>query len=121
MAQGVLDRRILQTGDFVFKEDEEGDQAYVVEDGAIEIVRENSEGEDIVLGTVEKGGIFGEMALIDDQPRMAAARARASSVLIVIDRNMFHAKLANCDPFIRGLLGIFVRNIRSMVERQLGS
>ncbi len=66
MAQGVLDRLTLQSGDFVFKEGEEGNQAYVVQDGAIEIVRGNSEGEDIVLGAVEKGGIFGEMALIDD-------------------------------------------------------
>ena len=75
MAQGVLDRLTLQSGDFVFKEGEEGNQAYVVQEGTIDIVRKNSEGEDIVLGTVEKGAIFGEMALIDDQPRMATARA----------------------------------------------
>ena len=61
------------------------------------------------------------IAIVDDQPRMAAARARAGSTLIVIDRTMFPGELAKCDPFIRGLLGIFVKNIRSMVERQLGS
>ena len=58
MSQGVLDRLILPTGDFVFKEGEEGNQAYVVQDGTIEIVRKNAEGDDIVLGTVEKGGIL---------------------------------------------------------------
>jgi CRP-like cAMP-binding protein len=121
MAQGVLDRLTLKSGDYVFKEGEEGSQAYVVQDGAIEIARGNAEGEDVVLGTVEKGGIFGEMALIDDQPRMASARAAAGTTLIVINRAVFHGKLAKCDPFIRGLLGIFVKNIRSMVERQLGS
>jgi CRP-like cAMP-binding protein len=121
MAQGVLDRLTLQSGDFVFKEGEEGNHAYVVQEGTIDIVRKNSEGEDIVLGTVEKGGIFGEMALIDDRPRMATARAASGATLIVIDRTMFHGKLAKCDPFIRGLLGIFVKSIRSMVERQLGS
>ena len=61
------------------------------------------------------------MALIYDQPRMAAARAQTGSTLIIIDRTMFHGKLAKCDPFIRGLLGIFVKNIRMKVERQLGN
>ena len=87
MDQGVLDRLTLKSGDFVFKEGEEGNHAYVVQEGTIDIVRKNSEGEDIVLGTVEKGGIFGEMALIDDQPRMANGARRLGSHL---DRDRPH-------------------------------
>ena len=121
MNQGVLKRLTLQAGDEVFKKGEKGKEAYVVQEGPIEIPLNDSEGVNVVLATTEKGGISGEMALIDDQPRMAAARARAGSTLIVIVRTMFHGKLAKCDPFIRGLLSIFVKNIRSMVERQLGS
>ncbi|MAF49942.1 MAG: cyclic nucleotide-binding domain-containing protein [Rhodospirillales bacterium] len=119
MAQGVLDRLTFQSGDEVFKEGEPGNQAYVIQDGMVDIIRTDPEGNEIVLGSVEKGGIFGEMALIDDQPRMASARAATGTTLIIINRDMFHAKLAKCDPFIRGLLGIFVKNIRSMVDSQL--
>ena len=121
MNHGVLNRLTLQAGDEVFKEGEEGKQAYVVQEGQIEIARNNTEGEHVVLGMVEKGGIFGEMALIDDQPRMATARAATGATLIVIDRKMFHGKVAKCDPFIRGLLSIFVKNIRSMVDSQFGN
>ena len=114
MAQGVLDRLTLQSGDFVFKEGEEGNQAYVVQEGTIDIVRKNSEGEDIVLGTVEKGGIFGEMALIDSKPRMAMARCSKGSTIIIVSRAMFEEKLSKSDPFIRGLLNILVNNIREL-------
>lgn len=65
----VLDRLVIAEGTDVFTEGERGDRAYVVQDGIIEIVRKDEYGNLFILGTVEKGGIFGEMALIDDQPR----------------------------------------------------
>lgn len=112
----VLDRLVIAEGTDVFTEGERGDRAYVVQDGIIEIVRKDEYGNLVILGTVEKGGIFGEMALIDDQPRMATARAQVATTVIAVPRSVFAQKLAKCDPFIRGLLGIFVRNIRSMAQ-----
>ena len=114
--QKVLDRLVIAEGNTVFSEGDRGDRAYVVQDGVIEIVRNDEYGNPVILGTVEKGGIFGEMALIDDQPRMATARAQVATTVIAVPRGVFAQKLAKCDPFIRGLLGIFVRNIRSMAQ-----
>jgi CRP/FNR family cyclic AMP-dependent transcriptional regulator len=114
----ILDRLVIAEGSAVFKEGERGDRAYVVQEGMIEIARDGEDGNLIVLGMVEKGGIFGEMALIDDQPRMATARAAVATTVIAVPRNVFAQKLAKCDPFIRGLLGIFVRNIRSMTPNR---
>ena len=118
MAQGILDRIVVRSGDNIFSEGDVGNKAYIVQEGLIEIIRNTADGE-VILGSVEKGGIFGEMALIDDQPRMATARAATSVTVISIGRDTFNRKLANCDPFVRGLLGIFVRNIRSMVDEKL--
>jgi CRP-like cAMP-binding protein len=112
----ILDRLVIAEGSTVFNEGDRGDRAYVVQEGIIEIVRDDEHRNPVVLGIVEKGGIFGEMALIDDQPRMASARARVATTVIVVPRDVFAQKLARCDPFIRGLLGIFVRNIRSMAQ-----
>jgi CRP-like cAMP-binding protein len=112
----ILDRLVIAEGTNVFNEGDRGDRAYVVQDGVIEIVRNEEYGNPIILGIVEKGGIFGEMALIDDQPRMATARAQVATTVIAVPRGVFAQKLAKCDPFIRGLLGIFVRNIRSMAK-----
>ena len=117
-APNVLQRIVVPSGEKVFADGEQGECAYVVQDGLIEIVK-GFPGEEVVLGTIEKGGIFGEMALIDDQPRMASARAASSATLIVITRPAFQKKISRCDPFVKGLLGIFVKNIRRMVDEKV--
>jgi len=67
---------VLKKGDFVFEEGDEAIFAYVLTEGVIEIVQ-TTKGEQRVLGKVEKGTVFGEMAIIDGFPRSASARAAA--------------------------------------------
>ena len=67
---------VLKKGDFVFEEGDEAIFAYVLTEGVIEIVQTNK-GVQRVLGKVEKGTVFGEMAIIDGFPRSASARAAA--------------------------------------------
>ena len=52
-------------GDFVFREGEAGDTAFVLLDGTVQISR-RVDGKTVPIGIVNIGGIFGEMALIDD-------------------------------------------------------
>ena len=66
----------LKKGEYVFEEGDEAIFAYVLTEGVIEIVQTNK-GEQHVLGKVEKGTVFGEMAIIDGFPRSASARAAA--------------------------------------------
>ena len=65
---------VLKKGDFVFEEGDEAIFAYVLTEGVIEIIQ-TTKGEQRVLGKVEKGTVFGEMAIIDGFPRSASARA----------------------------------------------
>ena len=67
---------VLKKGDIVFEEGDEAIFAYVLTEGVIEIVQ-TTKGEQHVLGKVEKGTVFGEMAIIDGFPRSASARAAA--------------------------------------------
>jgi len=115
MASTVLQRQTLQAGDRIFKEGDEGNMAYVVQSGEVEIFK-IVDGKEVVLGRVGQGAIFGEMALIDSKPRMAGARATKGSTIIVVTRDMFEQKLSKTDPFIRGLLNILVNNIRTMTK-----
>jgi len=109
----VLQRQTYQVDERIFKEGDEGNLAYIVQSGEVEIIK-TIDGENKILGTVGQGGIFGEMALIDAKPRMASARASKGSTIIVVTRAMFEQKLNSSDPFIRGLLNILVNHIRSM-------
>ena len=106
-----IKRKTVEAGYRFFKEGDEGFHAYLVQSGEIEIIK-SIDGKPVLLGTIGEGGIFGEMALVDDQPRMAMARAKVGGAVVEISRDMFREKVAKADPFIRGLLKILVKNIR---------
>jgi len=114
----VLERRVFYPGDRVFREGDTGSCAYIVQDGAIEITK-TIEDKDVILGVVSKGGIFGEMALVDNAPRMASAHAVKQTSVILVPARTFQEKLAKTDPFIRALLSIFVKNIRAMTKSNI--
>jgi len=107
----LLNRKVLAAGDYVFRQGEQASNAYIVQEGEVQIVR-TKDGQDTVLGVVGKGGIFGEMGLIDNKPRMASARATKASTVVIVSEGMFREKLSKADPFIRGLLNILVDTIR---------
>jgi len=107
----ILQRQSFQPGDRIFKEGDDGNLAYVLQSGEVQIVK-TIDGADTVHGTISQGGMFGEMALIDSKPRMAAARCSKGATVIVVTRAMFEQKMTKADPFVRGLLNILVDHIR---------
>ena len=110
-SDSILERQTFQPGDRIFKEGDYGNLAYIVQSGEVQIVK-IIDGVETVLGTIGKGGMFGEMALIDSKPRMAAARCTKGATIIVVTRAMFEQKMTKADPFSRGLLNILVDHIR---------
>jgi signal transduction histidine kinase/predicted CoA-binding protein len=75
----------LPEGETLFREGEAGDRAYVIEEGEIEIVKASA-GREVLLAVREPGDVIGEAALLEEAPRMAAARARTQSKLLSIDK-----------------------------------
>lgn len=114
MADRVLERKVFQAGDKIFKEGEDGNLAFIIQSGEIQIVKNAGEDNELILATVGQGGIIGEMALLDNSNRMATARASVGGAAIVISRQMFEAKMKKTDPFIRGLLNILADHVRRL-------
>jgi CRP/FNR family transcriptional regulator, cyclic AMP receptor protein len=103
----------LADGQHIFREHESGDAAYVVLDGQVSIYRNTEKGEH-VLATLGKGAMFGEMALIDNQTRMASAKSIGNSLILVVTRDAFMKRMSSLDPFTRGLIKILAENIRTI-------
>lgn len=78
----------LDEGEVLFEEGEPGEAFYIVFDGAVEILKSRGQGEE-KLAIRRAGDAFGEMALLDDAPRSASARARERSQLMVVKREDF--------------------------------
>ncbi len=112
-----MDRKVVPSETVLFREGQEGDVAYLLQAGEVEIYKDLPDGTERRIGVITEGGIFGEMALIDNQPRMANARTLDSCTLVLINRMMFEERLHKLDPFTRGLLNMLVRNLREMSNR----
>ena len=111
-----IGRRRFEKDHLIFREHESGDNAFIIAEGKVEILRETSEGP-MSVRILHKGAMFGEMALIDDQPRMASAKAIDGPVeLLEINKKMFKKKLVEADPFTRGLISILADTVRDMAE-----
>ena len=116
--QDGLPRRRFTAGEYVFHQGDPGDEAYLIAAGKVEIVVESG-GQATVIATLERGDIMGEMALIDDQARMASAIAVEVTTLTVIAQESFRARLdriAEVDRMIPRLLQRYVDRLRAQVH-----
>ena len=75
-------------GEYIFREGESAAYAYVIKSGTVEITKHSTAGEQ-VLAELAAPTIFGEMALIDGNPRSAGARANADTVVTEVTAEAF--------------------------------
>jgi pSer/pThr/pTyr-binding forkhead associated (FHA) protein len=74
-----------KSGDFIFREGDAGAALYLVQEGAIELVRV-LEGRERCLTRLESGDFFGELSLLEEHPHGVSARALGDYKLLEIDR-----------------------------------
>jgi hypothetical protein len=86
--------RSFAAGEEIFREGDPGSEMFIIQEGQVEIVR-HFEGGPRRLALLEKGDFFGEMALLDEQPRIATARAVSEASAVVITGATFTQMLRN--------------------------
>lgn len=84
-------------GTEIFREGDAGDALYVVASGRVQISAVMGDGERQMLSRVPPGEVFGELAVIDNQPRSATAIAEVDSTLYVVPRDQMITMLT-CSP-----------------------
>jgi CRP-like cAMP-binding protein len=90
LVDGLMHERRYLPDEIVFDEGEEGQALYLVMSGRVQISRAHSRGRQIV-GELNSGGVFGDLALLDNSPRSAQARALDACELAVFFRDDFLA------------------------------
>jgi putative ABC transport system ATP-binding protein len=79
-AKGEVNRS-LEDGDVLFRQGEPGALVYTVESGLVQLVRQRDDGGEVVVGEVDAGAYFGELAPTFGLPRSATARAVGPTVV----------------------------------------
>jgi pSer/pThr/pTyr-binding forkhead associated (FHA) protein len=97
----------VAAGHFVFREGDSGSEMYIIETGCVEVLRAGRSEPVAALGP---GDFFGEMAILEDQPRFASVRATSAARLLKVDRAAFAGML-------RENFEIAVRIMRKLVSR----
>lgn len=110
---GGSKKKFLQKGEVLFREGDPGSAAFIVNSGSIGIYKV-LEGEEVELATLNPGELFGEMAIVDGSKRMAYAVAKEESVVVEVPASTVEARLQKIDPFLRALMKILVKNLRSV-------
>ena len=85
---GMAGDQSYTDGEYIFREGESAVFAYIVKSGAVEITKRSAAGEQ-VLAELAPPTIFGEMALIDGNPRSAGARAKGDTVVTEVTEESF--------------------------------
>lgn len=85
----ICKSRRIPSGNFLFKEGDKGDSLFVVIAGQIDITKSQN-GTSQVLVSMEAGDCFGEMAIIDSEPRMADAVAASDATVLEVNQSVIN-------------------------------
>jgi len=104
--------RVFKAGETVFREGDDGYVMYVVLEGSVKLSVTGRSVE-----KVGKGGVFGEMALIDKSPRSATAVAVTDSMLVSVTSERFKSLVQETPGFALEIMSIMAARLRSMDRR----
>ncbi len=95
----------------IIEEGREGDTLYLVLDGQLEVFT-NRDGRDVRLALLTRGQIVGEMAVLQQSPRMASVRALCDTRLLVISQAAFLRMLMKNASALREVLRTVTSRVR---------
>ena len=111
IAAGNAETLTFADGMAIFRPHERGDCAYIVKSGKVEM-REKGRAVEVVT----TGEIFGELALLDDEPRTATAVASGEVELIPIDRALFEVMMRDDSDFALTIVRLLARSLRATMR-----
>ena len=101
----------LLAGELLFEEGNPGSKAYVIESGQLEVLKA-SVGRDVLIAVRGPGEIIGEVALLDEAPRMASVKARAESVLLAIEKESLDELLKTSSTALNAMFRSVLMRLR---------
>ena len=104
------------SGETIFNEGDPGKALFIILAGRGSICRAVNEGEEL-LATLGPGSYFGELALIDDQPRFASARAPEAARLLILYRSDFEGLMEGQRTLAIQVMGNLLKNLAGYVRR----
>jgi CRP-like cAMP-binding protein len=114
---GTCAQRTLHTvGDTIFRKGDPGDSAMAVVRGRVKICTYSADGRELVLNIFGAGTLFGEIALLDGQPRTGDAVAIEDTELLLLERKRLMPFLAANPEIQTCLIAVLCQRVRQTSE-----
>lgn len=108
LARATEESRTFRAGDTIFKAGDKGAEFYVIKSGKVAVRLGNR-----TLQTLGDGEIFGEMALIDEEPRSADVVAESDCVVVPVGEKQFLFMTSEAPYFALSLMRVLVQRLRT--------
>ena len=103
--------------DIVVQQSEEGGELFVIVSGHLKALSAGADGRDIALSVMGPGDVFGEMSLLDGEPRSATVAALDDCELVAVRREPFMRFLESSPKAAIGLLRVMSQRLRGLTDR----
>jgi CRP/FNR family cyclic AMP-dependent transcriptional regulator len=111
-----LRRQRYARGHPIFFRGDPGTSLYLIEDGRVKITLTSADGREAILSLLGPDSFFGELALLDGEPRSADAVALEACSLLVLERDDFSRFLAARPEVTTRLLAVVSRRLRQNAQ-----
>jgi CRP/FNR family transcriptional regulator, cyclic AMP receptor protein len=108
----VASVRLYPAGATILREDEPGDQFFVLLRGEVKVFVDSPDGREVVLTHLQAGEFFGEMALFEGETRSASVSALSETELVVLARGDFLAVLSRDFSLAKKILATLSARLR---------
>jgi CRP/FNR family transcriptional regulator/CRP/FNR family cyclic AMP-dependent transcriptional regulator len=116
----MLTRRRYPKDSVIFFEHDPGDSLYLIVSGRVRVTILADDGREIVLAVLGEGDFFGEMSLLDNEPRSATAIAMEDTEVLIIHQKEFFSIVEKRPPILIKLLSVISARLRK-ANHQIGS
>ena len=117
---GMIARRSAPRGSAIMHEGDPVDSLYIVISGRLKVMMGEADGKETILSIIGPGEFFGEMGLIDDNPRSASVVAIEPCELLAVTKRAFKKCLAENSALAMAVMRVLVRRLRE-ADRKIGS
>ncbi len=112
----LLRERVLAKGTVIVTQGDPGDTLFLIADGQVKVAVFGEDGREVILSVLSEGGFFGEMALLDDEPRSAHVIAMTDASLWQLRRDDFRSRLRASPDLAIAMLRELSRRLRRADE-----
>jgi CRP-like cAMP-binding protein len=110
--EACLRRRRCSKGEVIFLQGDPGTSLYIIESGRVKIVLTSPDGKEVILNILGPSDFFGDLALLDGEPRSADAVALEAGQLLLLQRDDFLGFVETNPGVATKLLAVLSRRLR---------